>query len=673
MNETTSDGGRFDPRAAWAERLVLLCLILVSFTRLVWELGAKNLWLDESFSLQRAESSWPALIQGLLIITDGEHQIPTIDQHPFAYFAFLGAMVRAAGQSEFAIRFPSVIASTLMAPAAWALARRLERRAAVPPSAPLWIASLMALNPFYLWYGQEARIYALVALLSVLSTYVLLCWRDATRRRERHLLVAAYVFLMVALLSSNYFALLILPVHALLVYCSLMPVSRRRALIGVVSVLALGLVPALVALHLAQGVPRVSHLTAVSLRILIPDLISAFSMGLSVDLARVWGFDLVFAALALLGAIYGLSAAHRLHGGGWLLPALFVIPQVLLVAINLYRPAYINARHMSLISGFFIMLVGGGLAWVWQRQRWVGGALAVVLLAGTAYSTINYFTLPEYEKGRLSDMGAYLRQEVQPGDLLLWEPPPWWRLFRYYLPMDELSEAGQRGYGTAHHGMPFIGWPAEKMGQALETLIRGHRRIWVAQTEWDTEADRWLADNTLSVREMNFPSPITGLRLMLYLPSVPIIDRIPDDIQHSADVVWGDRIRFVGYDLGQPLAPGRSLPVTLYWQAMMPLDRRYKYILRLEADCAEPGKQVLALTEREPYDTGLPTTTWPPGSTIVEYSGVTLPEPGLSGGQPECLTLQVYDAETQEKLPVSRAEGATQASDGLTVILPYAP
>jgi hypothetical protein len=319
------------------------------------------------------------------------------------------------------------------------------------------------------------------------------------------------------------------------------------------------------------------------------------------------------------------------------------------------------------------MLVGGGLAWMWQRSKWVGSALAVVLVAGATYSTIRYFTLPQYEKGRLSDMGTYLQQELQPGDLLLWEPPPWWRLFRYYLPMDSLSEAEQRGAGTALHGIPSLNLSPEQMQQELETSVQEHRRIWAAQGEWDTESDRWLADHTYRVREMHFPSPITALRLVLYLPKPPVRDRIPDGIQHPADLVWGDRIRLVGYDLGQPLAAGQSLPVTLYWQAMVPLDRRYKYILRLEADCAEPGKHVLALTEREPYDTGLPTTAWPPGSTIVEYSGTISPGPGSTGEQPECLTLQVYDAETQQKLPVSRATGVRQAPDGLTAILALSP
>jgi len=138
-------------------RWALLILILFAFARLVWRLDAKNLWLDEGFSLQRAESSWPDLLRGILPIPDGVNTVRTIDQHPFGYFVALGLMVRLAGKSEFALRFPAVMASTLLVPACWALARRLARRSILPPATPTWAVLLAAISPFYLWYGQEVR------------------------------------------------------------------------------------------------------------------------------------------------------------------------------------------------------------------------------------------------------------------------------------------------------------------------------------------------------------------------------------------------------------------------------------------------------------------------------------------------------------------------------------
>ena len=117
-------------------RWVLLLLILLAFARLVWRLDAKNLWLDESFSLQRAESSWIDIFHGIIPISDGVHTVQTVDQHPFAFFALLGLTVRLLGKSEFALRLPAVAAATLLVPVCWAFARRLARRGALPPAAP---------------------------------------------------------------------------------------------------------------------------------------------------------------------------------------------------------------------------------------------------------------------------------------------------------------------------------------------------------------------------------------------------------------------------------------------------------------------------------------------------------------------------------------------------------
>src|SRR4051794_20468623 len=148
---------------SWA-RLLLLLLILVAFARVLLALDAKNLWWDESLSLQRAESNWGDLILGRLYLYDGFTSQVTSDQHPFFFFILQGILLRLAGESEVVLRFPSVMAATMLVPALWSFARLFVRRGIMAPSAPVWAALLAAGHPFYLWYGQEARPYALWAL-----------------------------------------------------------------------------------------------------------------------------------------------------------------------------------------------------------------------------------------------------------------------------------------------------------------------------------------------------------------------------------------------------------------------------------------------------------------------------------------------------------------------------
>jgi hypothetical protein len=98
---------------SWTRGLLAL-LILVALIRVTWRLDAKNLWWDESLSLQRAESDWPTLVTGRIVMSDGQNEVVTLDQHPFIYFGLLGAFVRLVGEREFSLRFPSVVAVVLL-------------------------------------------------------------------------------------------------------------------------------------------------------------------------------------------------------------------------------------------------------------------------------------------------------------------------------------------------------------------------------------------------------------------------------------------------------------------------------------------------------------------------------------------------------------------------------
>jgi len=188
------------------------------------------------------------------------------------------------------------------------------------------------------------------------------------------------------------------------------------------------------------------------------------------------------------------------------------------------------------------------------------------------------------------------------------------------------------------------------------------------------QAREWLSSHAFLARDAGYESN-TFLWLKLYLPQAPVLSGLPETVQHPLTAVFGDKIRFSGYDIGQPLTGESATPITLYWQPLQPMDRHYKYILRVVTEEGTGSFRTLAITEREPYDGNLPTTMWGPGQTIVEYSRVA-PTPrnrDQAPANPVRLALQMYDAETLEKLPVSQADQGEIAADGQTLLLPYAP
>ncbi len=664
-------------------RWLLVALILIAFARLLWQVDARSLWWDESLSLQRAESPLPDLLLGHFVFDDGITQTRSFDQHPFVYFLILGGLMRLAGQSDLVLRFPSVAAATLLVPAAWTLARLLARRRVLPPGAALWAALLAAANPFYLWYGREVRMYTLTPLLALVSSYLLLRgWAADARPAERRYRLG-YLAALLLLLGTHYLAVLILPVHAIIVLTRLAARSRRQAGLVVVGLLAGGVLVAGALARLVLKSPGAgTNFAIVSLPIMARDLLNAFSLGLSVNVTRAIWLDALFAALAILAAAWPLRRNRLTDPEVWFLPAFLLLPVLLLQAVQWVQPAYMNARHLSLISGAFVLLVAGGLATVWRFRRWAAVGLAALLLAGSACSTYNYYYSPDYQKDSFAAVGADLAAGLQPGDGLVLVPTEMVRLYRHYLPLDLLARAVPAEERAADEprdawqSLPQLGAPWEVTEARLAAMLGRHRRVWLVASGMvpfsplQQEAREWLSANAFLVQDNGYASN-TLLWLKLYLPRAPVFPMLPADVQHPVDAVFGERIRLGGYDVGQPLSAASVTPVTLYWQPVQTMERRYKYILRW-ADATGAALPAERITEREPYHGLLPTTMWGPGQTIVEYSEASPRAADPAAGDVR-LMLQVYDAETLEKLPLSAADPALTAADGQTLLLPYAP
>lgn len=147
-----------------------LGIVFLAFALRAYRLGAVGLEGDEAFSIQAAYSGLTSIV----------HMASTGEPHPPLYYSFLGLWYQVFGVSEFSLRFPSLIAGVLTVAALSKLADRLGWH-----GAGLVSALLFALNPLQVWYAQEARMYAPVALFGLLALYCSL--RAVQERRLHHL------------------------------------------------------------------------------------------------------------------------------------------------------------------------------------------------------------------------------------------------------------------------------------------------------------------------------------------------------------------------------------------------------------------------------------------------------------------------------------------------------
>lgn len=651
----------------------LLACILIAFAHVAILLDAKAFWWDESLSLQRAEQALQDLLQGVLWIRDGFTGVRTIDQHPFFSFLLQGILLRAAGSSEYVLRFGSALAATLMVPALWVLGRWLVRRGVMAPAAALLAAALGAISPFLLWYGQEARPYALWATLAVLTTYLLLRATEGSQLDRRYALGFALAETM--FLTTHYYAVLLLPVHALIVFVWLARRNLGRALAAAAVLLVAGSAIAAYGAYTIFVQGGGQNFASISLGMLVPDLLNAFSLGLSVDLAQVWWIDWIFGALALAGIVWGLRSRQAVAAGGWVLPAFVVMPVAILLVLNAFRPLYMNARHLSLLAGAFLLLTAAGLALLWRWQRWAGAVVTLGLVAAVSFSTYNYHTQEAYAKDDFHRFGSYLTGRIMPGDAVLFYPSSSWRIFEYYVPLEAAHAAAAKGANLGIYGIPLLNRSMEDSKAWLAGLGEQYDRIWVFKSgthpyydeEWQLED--WLRENMLRVRDAKFFSH-SSLHAELYLPKIPVFTSLPEDVQHVTTAEYGNLIRLAGYSIDPPAVDQLPSQMRLYWQVLEKPQRRYKYIVQLVEQAADGSTQVLGSIEREPYEGDIPTIYWDPGKTIMEYVEFPVPLAPPAAGSKRYFTFQMYDAETLEKLPVTKAEDGAVQLDATAVALP---
>ncbi|MGA2319153.1 MAG: glycosyltransferase family 39 protein [Solirubrobacteraceae bacterium] len=192
-------------------------------------LGEQSFWYDEAFT--PVHVLHPSLWATLRAVVHTENTPPL-----WYVLAWLDS--RILGTGEVALRLPSALAGVATVPVAWAIGRELSGRVAA-----VITAALVAVNPLFVWYSQEARAYALFVLLSALA---MLCFLRAEREPTPGRMAAFAVTGALALLT-HYFAVFLL--IGMVLWLARDRARLRRALpaIAGLALVCLALLPLIIA------------------------------------------------------------------------------------------------------------------------------------------------------------------------------------------------------------------------------------------------------------------------------------------------------------------------------------------------------------------------------------------------------------------------------------------
>ena len=635
-----------------------VCVLLLAAFLRFHLLEVQSFWNDEGNSARLSERSLPAILEGT-----------ASDVHPPLYYVLLRGWRELVGETEFGLRSLSAFAGVLTVAGVMALARATpngRRRPTAddrprsldpwPPAgrrllddAPGWPAVVIAVtgllaafSPVLVYYSQETRMYALLALLAALSAWALLAWLGAARPSRGW--AAAYVLLLAAGLYTHYFFPAVIAAQGVVVALwwrrpgwitdGAQGERRARRLWAWV-----GLAAAAVALYLPWAPIFIRQIGGRS----------GGPVALADFMAESGRWLIVGSTVSAGEASWALMAAAALAGvglwsGGRRAAAsivLAMIPLGLLFLAGATDPAFY--KFMLVVVPFVLALMG--LAWRARGPgRMVAAVLSIAVLAGSLVSLGNLYGDPAFARADYRGMAARIAADNQPDAGIILVAPNQWEAFTYY----------------HRDGAPVYPLPRGRPDPAilepeLATIAAAHDRLYALY--WGAEQrdpqgiiERWLDAHAFKAWE----EWVGDVRFVVYgLAGETAAGLTPSGATFAG--LDGETITLHAYAVG-PLSarPGEIVTARLEWSADAAPRRAYKVYWHL----LDGAGQVVAQRDGEPAGAARPTTGWQPGERLAGGHGLLLP-PGLPPGV-YTLRLGLYDAlDPSTRLGVGGADGVT--------------
>ncbi|MFN2251788.1 MAG: glycosyltransferase family 39 protein [Anaerolineae bacterium] len=627
---------------------VLIFAVLAGFALRAYRLGAQSLWSDEDITLDRAGQALSQLIAGLPV------------EHAPLYFVLVRLWSLVAGAGDTALRFPSLAFGVLAVPLGAYVGRRL-----VGPKTALVAGAVLAVSPFLVWYGQEARMYTLVAALSLASVSAVLR-AEQTGRRAWWGAAGALAALCV---YAHYYGVLLIAV--LVAWAVLDALSRRDGaltdwLLAGATALALFAPWLPRAVRLAEfpgwrAPEPVSHLLGSAVYDWTAGVTAAPGVG-------TWSVVL-YLALAAVGLAALLARAAR--GGDERIGALrllayLAVPSAVILALLLHRPDFHPRYFFAALPAAYLVTAVGASA----LPRPLPLVAAGLLVLGAVPPLARLYTDPSAQKqdyraviaiveSAAGDREGLDRSGLGPGDedaeefgdtTLLLDGPPFGMMERYRSPESPVRIINLNR--TAVLDLP----PAERDAE-IARRAASYPHVWLAT---DGQASgvvaAWLDAHAFPVDQL----AVQQLTLARYYNPAPSEDWVAGNLQGLP----------IAASIEVPLtvAAGGVLPVALTWHpedadGAFLADGELKVAVRL-VDAAD--ESVVARADRRPANWTRPTGSWLPGDAVLDRHGL-LVAPDVPPGEYDLVVVLYREADPtrswEERLPEPIAvRGATSAS-----------
>lgn len=373
MSATAEHPGAGRTLASW---WVPAALIAAAAALRLSTLDLQSLWYDEAFTpVHTLHASLSATLSA----------VAHTENSPPLWYLLEWGISRVLGTGVLALRLLSALAGILCVAVAWGIGAELAGRRTA-----FICALLVATNPLFVWYSQEARAYGLFVLMSALC---MLCFLRARRQPSNRRMAAFALSASLALLSHYFAVFLLAPMCLWLLW---QPATRRAALAAVAAIGVVGL--ALIPLILSQGGHGTQWIGQWALSGRLEAIPQYYLTGYS-GAPLGHAIELAIGLIALAGVLWGLWRGLDRGEEGMALTAFVICACGVLIPVVLVGVGadYLAPRNlvgaMIPLSALLAVVIGA------KRTGGLGLALAGLLACAFLAISVDVNLSPRLQRG----------------------------------------------------------------------------------------------------------------------------------------------------------------------------------------------------------------------------------------------------------------------------------
>ncbi|RPH94221.1 hypothetical protein EHM69_07950 [candidate division KSB1 bacterium] len=448
---------------------VLFWILLFAAVLRFYGLGSESLWLDEGGTVEFSNRPFRAL---------------AVDWTQGPLFLALIKCVRLiAGTTEFTLRLLPAVFGILCVYAIYQLGRLL-----FGATCGLLAALFLAINPFAIFYSQDARPYTLFLWAAISAVYFVVRLAQNFRRRD----AIGFAAFTVLALYTHPFAVFLIPVLVAafgIFWLRLNPQNRKRALrLFLYSCGAAALLFCPQILRFAALFLRKADSNTVATWISVPTLDSLRQLFIQFFMQRYVSYFFVLTGIAALLFRKGISRNDR---AGWMVVSALLLFSVLMpwiISIGI-TPIFVNRYLIPGLAAAVLLLAWSASVFPYKIRI----PLVFFIIGLTAWPLYGYYTGADKDPWR--ETAQILCETIKAADLIVVYPSYISHPLEFYLPAKEI----QKRDGAITSAFP-------------PPIPESCRRIWLVQAYGPesnfhvreierTISARFTADTLIAVRD----------------------------------------------------------------------------------------------------------------------------------------------------------------------------